>query len=147
MKITPLHDWVVIQVVDSDERTAGGLFIPEAAKEKPQWGIVESVGAGIYEAEDKDAKDKKKFVPAALKPGDNVLYERYMAREFTVDHEKVVMVRESAVLGVLERSGSTALQTKGPSALEKKAPSALQKKESGALTAVERSAEKKTKKK
>ena len=149
MKIKPLHDWVVIRPVESEERTAGGIFIPEAAKEKPQWGIVESAGTGRYETEEKDVKAKKKFVSTELKAGDNVLFERYMAKEFTVDHEKVVMVRESAVLGTLEHGGTGhALQTKGPSALEKKGPSALQKKEAGALAAVKGPAgTKKTKKK
>lgn len=148
MKIKPLHDWVVIRAVEAEERTAGGIFIPEAAKEKPQWGIVESAGPGRYEAEGKDVKAKKKFVPTEVKPGDNVLYEKYAAREFTVDHEKVVMVREESVLGTLERGGHTnALQTKGPAALEKKGPSALQKKEAGVVASVKNKAEKKEKKK
>lgn len=147
MKIRPLHDWVVIRPAEAEERTAGGLFIPEAAKEKPQWGIVEAVGAGVYEEADEDAGGSKKFVPAALKPGDNVLYERYMAKEFSADGQKVIMVRESSVLGVLERGGSTALQPRASSALEKKAPSALQKKEAGALAAVQKPAGKKKPKK
>ncbi|MGC2063763.1 MAG: co-chaperone GroES [Thermodesulfovibrionales bacterium] len=149
MKIKPLHDWVVIRATESEERTAGGIFIPEAAKEKPQWGIVESAGPGRYEPEDnKDVKGKKKFVATEVKPGDNVLFEKYMAREFTIDHEKVVMVRESSVLGTLERGGTShALQTKGPAALEKKGPSALQKKEAGAVAPVKKTAEKKEKKK
>jgi len=150
MKIKPLHDWVVIRAAESDGRTAGGLFIPESAKEKPQWGIVESAGPGRYETEGtgKDVKAKKKFVPTEVKPGDNVLYEKYMAREFTVDLETVLMVRESSVLGTLKHGGtSNALQTKGPGALEKKGPSALQKKESGAVTTVKKPAEKKDKKK
>jgi chaperonin GroES len=142
MKIKPLHDWVVIRTVESEERTAGGIFIPEAAQEKPQWGIVESVGSGIYEPErKKHPKGKKKFIAAELKAGDQVLYERYAAREFTVNHEKVVMVRESSVLGTLESGHtSTALQTRGPGALEKKGPSALQKKEPGAVATVKRPA-------
>ncbi len=141
MKIIPLHDWVVIRGAESEEQTSGGIFIPESAKEKPQRGIVEAAGPGRYETEGKDAKGKKKFVPTDVRPGDNVLYEKYMAREFTVDHEKVLMVRESSVLGIIENSAtSNALQTKGPGALEKKGPSALQKKEAGAVAEVKKPA-------
>jgi chaperonin GroES len=148
MKIKPLHDWVVIRAVEAEELTAGGIIIPEAAKEKPQWGIVESAGPGSYETEGKDVKAKKKFVPTEVKAGDRVLFEKYMAREFTVDHEKVVMVRESSVLGTLEHGGAShALQTKGPGALEKKGPSALQKKGPESVGPVKKQAEKTTKKK
>lgn len=144
MKVIPLHDWVVIRAAEAEERTPGGIFIPDAAKEKPQWGIVESAGPGRYETEGRDVRAKKKFVPTEVKPGDNVLYEKYAAREFTVDHEKVIMVREGSVLGTLERGvGSNALQTKGPAALEKRGPSALQKKVAGAVAPSKKKAEKK----
>jgi len=146
MKIRPLHDWVVIRRTEADEMTAGGIIIPEVAKEKPQWGVVESAGPGKYEEEDKKAKKPKKFVPTEVKPGEKVLYEKYMAKEVTVDGEKLTMVRESSILGVFGSDGSTELQKKGPSSLQKKAPSAIQKKAPGTVQATEKKTAEKTKK-
>ncbi|OGW24687.1 MAG: hypothetical protein A2X59_12730 [Nitrospirae bacterium GWC2_42_7] len=105
MKIKPLNDWVVIQPVDAEEKTAGGLFIPEKAKEKPQVGVVEAVGPGRYKADEDKGKDKKKdkkFIPTEVKRGDKVLYEKYMISDIEVDGKTVVMVREEYILGVLE---------------------------------------------
>src|SRR5450756_2080026 len=99
MKIKPLHDWVVIIETEPQEMTAGGIIIPESAKEKPQWGIVDSMGPGIYEEADPKKKGDKKFVPTEVKAGDKVLFEKYGAKELTVDGKKVVMVRESSILG------------------------------------------------
>ncbi len=56
MKIKPLHDWAVIKLTEEEEKTAGGLYIPDTAKEKPQKGVVESIGPGRYEDEDKKSK-------------------------------------------------------------------------------------------
>lgn len=134
MKIRPLNDWVLISPGEAEERTAGGIIIPEIAKKKPQWGTVISAGPGAYETEEdrggKKTKEKeKKFVPTEVKEGERVLYEKYMAREFELDGEKITMVRESGILGIMgEETGSTALQKKQPTAIETK------KKTSGALT-------------
>ena len=140
MKIVPLHDWVVIQSGGPEERTAGGIIIPEIAKEKPQWGIVESAGPGRFESDAKDPKAEKKFVPTEVRAGDKVLYEKYMAKEFKVNGHEVTMVRERSILGVVEG--------KDAGALEKRGPSALQKKEHGAVAEVKKpEAKKKTAKK
>ncbi len=126
MKIRPLHDWVVIQKAEAEEKSPGGIIIPEVAKEKPQWGTVVAAGPGAYKAEkgkDKDkGKEKKMFVPTEVKPGDRVLYEKYMAKDVETDGEEVTMVREEYILGVLESekgNKTTALQKKGSTAIEK----------------------------
>jgi chaperonin GroES len=123
-----------MQPLESESKTAGGIIIPEMAKEKPSRGVVIAAGPGAYKTERGKGKGKekeKKFVPTEVKSGETVLYERYMASEFELDGEKVVMVRESSILGIFELEGgnSTALQKKGPSELEKpkKSSTALEK--------------------
>lgn len=104
MKVKPLQDWVVVQADEAEEKSAGGIFIPEAAKERPESGKVIAVGEG-RNVEEKDAKGKvkeKKFVKTTLKPGDHIFYEKYSARKVEVDQEEVVLVRESDVLGYLD---------------------------------------------
>lgn len=132
MKIRPLQDWVVLEPGTKEERSAGGIIIPEVAKEKPQWGVVVSAGPGAYEKEKgKKKEEKKKFVPTEVRTGDKVLYEKYMAKEFELDGQKITMVREAYVLGVLGAGGDnrTALQKKGTTAVEKpkKSTTALEK--------------------
>jgi chaperonin GroES len=108
MKIRPLHDWAVIKQSSGDERTAGGLYIPDSAKEKPQQGEVIAIGEGRWKSKDEDvrsakkkASDDKTFVKTTLKPGDKVLYERYAGSKVTLNNEEFVMVREENVLGIL----------------------------------------------
>lgn len=109
MKIKPLHDWVVIRRREAEEVTAGGIVIPDMAKEKPEEGEVLAVGEGRYEEEERDKKGEKakkkverKFIKTVLKPGDRVLYEKYMERKVQVDDEELVLVREENVLGRFE---------------------------------------------
>ena len=106
MKIRPLHDWVVIRPGKAQDRTAGGIVIPDVAKEKPQEGEVLAVGEGRFEKE-KDEKSKskekeRKFIKTTLKPGDRVMYEKYSAKKVEVNGEELVMVREEEVLGRFE---------------------------------------------
>ena len=106
MKIEPLNDWAVIRPSEAEARTAGGIYIPETAKEKPSEGIVLSIGPGAFEEEKrsvkkKEGKKERKFIPSTVKPGERVLYERYAGREMTVDGEDVVLVREVNILGTL----------------------------------------------
>jgi len=103
MKIKPLHDWAVVRPKDAEEKTAGGIFVPDTAKEKPSEGEVLAIGTGKF-VEEKDKKGKvkeKKFVNTVLKPGDHVLYEKYSATKVGVNDEELVMVREEDVLGLL----------------------------------------------
>jgi chaperonin GroES len=103
MKLTPLHDWVLIRIGKPSEKSAGGIIIPDTAQEKPEEGEVLAVGTGCF-VEDKDSKEKikkKTFVKTTLKPGEHVLYKKYAAREVEGDDEKLVLVREEDILGYL----------------------------------------------
>lgn len=103
MRVKPLQNWVVVQPDEPEEQTAGGIFIPDAAKERPESGKVVAAGDGRF-VEEKDAKGKvkeKKFVKTTLKPGDHIMYEKYASRKVQVDQEEVVLVREEDVLGYL----------------------------------------------
>jgi chaperonin GroES len=139
MKIRPLNDWVVLEEAEAEERTAGGIIIPDIAKERPQWGTVVAVGPGAYKTEMRKGKEEgeKKFIPTEVKTGEKVLFEKYMAKEFEAADGKITMVREESILGVLEsgrddsgalqKKGGTELQGKGPSELQKKGPTAVEK--------------------
>ncbi len=104
MKFRPLHDRVVVRRVDEDERTAGGIIIPDTAKEKPQQGEVIAVGPGV-------ADDKGQIRPLDVQAGDRVLFGKWSGTEVTINGEDVLIMKESDILGVLE----------GQSALKKKA--------------------------
>src|ERR1700688_1481573 len=96
MKFRPLHDRVVIRRVESEERTAGGIIIPDTAKEKPQDGEVVAVGPG--------ARDESgKLIPMALKAGDFVLCGKWSGREVKIDGQDLLIMKESDIMGVLER--------------------------------------------
>lgn len=106
MNIRPLHDWVVIEPSESGEKTAGGLYIPDTAKEKPQEGKVLAVGKGRWEEPEKakwgkkpKEKKEKVFKATVVKPGDKVLYEKYAGSKIDLDGKEVVLVRESEILG------------------------------------------------
>jgi chaperonin GroES len=105
MKLRPLQDWAVIRPSKAEETTAGGLFIPDTAKEKPQEGVVEAIGPGALEEEKrqkkKDEKKERHFVPTVVKPGDRVVYGRYAGQTYTIDGEERVLVRERDILGIL----------------------------------------------
>ena len=77
MKLKPLHDWAVVVPSEAESRTAGGLYIPDSAKEKPEEGVVEAIGPGAYEEKKRGKKEEKKerkFIPTTVKPGDTVLW-------------------------------------------------------------------------
>jgi len=110
MGIQPLQDWALIEPSEAKGKTTGGLFIPDAAKEKPVEGKVLAVGKGRWETlENKPAskpkmkkgKEEKVFKPTVLKPGDQVLYEKYGTTEVDLDGKELVLVRESDVLGLV----------------------------------------------
>jgi len=106
MKLIPLHDWAVIKPSPADEVSAGGLYLPDTAKEKPAQGVVEAIGPGALEEEPYDKKKKKdpkdrKFIKTTVKPGDYVLYEQYAGQTYKVGDEDRVLVRERNILGML----------------------------------------------
>ena len=95
MKFRPLHDRVVVRRIDEDERTKGGIIIPDTAKEKPQQGEVVAVGPGA-------ADEKGQVQPLDVKPGDRVLFGKWSGTEVKIDGEDVLIMKESDILGVLE---------------------------------------------
>ncbi len=105
MKLQPLNDWAVIKPAVAQEKTAGGIIIPDSAKEKPQEGVVEAIGPGAYEEEKsdgkKDGKKERKFVPTTVKPGERVLYQRYAGTTYKIGGEELVLVREKDILGII----------------------------------------------
>jgi len=107
MGIQPLQDWALIEPLEAKGKTIGGLFIPDTAKEIPAEGKVLAVGKGRWETleKKKENKPKKKeekvFRPTVLKPGDQVLYEKYGMTEVELDGKELVLVRESDVLGLV----------------------------------------------
>ncbi len=102
MKIRPLYDRIVVKrITDEVEKTAGGLFIPDSAKEKPQEGEVIAVGQG------KRAEDGK-LIPLDVKAGDRILFGKYSGSDIKMDGEEFMIMREDEVLGVLEGAGKKA---------------------------------------
>ena len=105
MGMQPLQDWALIEPLEAKEQTAGGLFIPDTAKEKPVEGKVLAVGKGRWDTPENkfgskpNKKEEKVFNPTVLKPGDQVLYEKYGATKVDLDGKELVLVRESDVLG------------------------------------------------
>ena len=94
MAFTPLHDRVLVRRVESDEKTKGGLIIPDSAKEKPAEGIVVAVGAG---AKDDDG-DR---IPMDVKEGDKVLFGKWSGTEVTIDGTEMLIMKESDIMGII----------------------------------------------
>jgi chaperonin GroES len=100
--IKPLHDRVIIRrIEDSTDKTAGGLFIPDTAKEKPQEGEVIAVGEGKYK------EDGTRQTPD-VKAGDRVLFGKYSGSEIKLDNEEFIIMREDEILGIINRAGEKA---------------------------------------
>ena len=99
MKFRPLHDRVVLRRIDAEEKTKGGIIIPDNAKEKPQEGEVIAVGPG--------ARDESGHLqPLDLKPGDRVLFGKWSGTEVKIDGEDLLIMKESDVMGVIDGSAS-----------------------------------------
>ena len=97
MQFRPLHDRVVVRRIDADERTKGGIIIPDTAKEKPQEGEIVAVGPG--------ARDEKgNVVPTDLKAGDRILFGKWSGTEVRIDGEELLIMKESDVMGVIQES-------------------------------------------
>jgi chaperonin GroES len=99
MRFRPLHDRILVRRIEAEQKTAGGIIIPDTAKEKPMEGEVIAVGAG--------ARDETgKLVPLDVKAGDRVLFGKWSGTEIKLDGEELLIMKESDVLGVLEVSAS-----------------------------------------
>jgi chaperonin GroES len=100
MKFRPLHDRVVVRRIEEDERTPGGIIIPDTAKEKPQQGEVIAAGPG--------ARDEKGVVqPLDVKAGDRILFGKWSGTEVKIDGEDLLIMKESDILGVLEGAAAS----------------------------------------
>jgi chaperonin GroES len=95
MKFRPLHDRVVVKRIESDEKTAGGIIIPDTAKEKPQQGEVVAVGPGGRD-------EAGKLVPLDVKAGDRVLFGKWSGTEVKIDGVEYLIMKESDIMGVME---------------------------------------------
>ena len=95
MKFRPLHDRIVVKRIDAEEKTKGGIIIPDTAKEKPQQGEVVSVGPGGRD-------EAGKLIPIDVKPGDRVLFGKWSGTEVKLDGVEYLIMKESDIMGVLD---------------------------------------------
>ncbi len=94
MMFTPLHDRVLVRRIEGDEKTSGGLIIPDNAKEKPQEGEVVSVGAGAKD-------DAGARIAMDVKAGDKILFGKWSGTEIKIDSEELMIMKESDILGIM----------------------------------------------
>ena len=99
MTFRPLHDRVLVRRLNAEEKSAGGIIIPDTAKEKPQQGEVIAVGSGTRD-------DNGKISPLDVKPGDTVLFGKWSGTEVKIDGEELLIMKESDIMGVLEERGT-----------------------------------------
>jgi chaperonin GroES len=95
MKFRPLHDRVVVRRLDAEEKTAGGIIIPDTAKEKPMEGEVVAAGPGVL-------NDRGDLVALDVKPGDRVLFGKWSGTEVKIEGEELLILKESDLMGVVE---------------------------------------------
>ncbi len=99
MKFRPLHDRVVIERIDAEAKTAGGIIIPDTAKEKPQEGKVVAVGPGGRD-------ESGKLIPIDIKAGDRVLFSKWSGTEVKLDGEDLMIMKESDIMGVVDHAAA-----------------------------------------
>jgi chaperonin GroES len=99
MKFRPLHDRVVVRRIEQEAKTAGGIIIPDTAKEKPMEGEIIAVGPGGRD-------EAGKLIPIDLKPGDRILFGKWSGTEVKIDGEELLIMKESDVMGVIEGGAS-----------------------------------------
>ena len=99
MKFRPLHDRVVVKRLEGEEKTKGGIIIPDTAKEKPQEGEVVAVGPGGRD-------EAGKLIPIELKAGDRVLFGKWSGTEVKIDGEELMIMKESDIMGVIDAKSS-----------------------------------------
>ncbi len=99
MKFRPLHDRVLVRRLEEDERSSGGIIIPDTAKEKPMQGEVLAVGTGAR-------NDKGEITPLDVKKGDRILFGKWSGSEVKIDDEELVIMKESDIMGIIESTKS-----------------------------------------
>jgi chaperonin GroES len=105
MKFRPLHDRVLVKRLESEEKTAGGIIIPETAQEKPMEGEIIAVGSGAR-------SDDGKVTPLDVKAGDRVLFGKWSGTEVKIDGEDLLIMKESDIMGVIEGKSKTTKRKK-----------------------------------
>ena len=111
MKFRPLHDRVVVRRVTADEKTAGGIIIPDTAQEKPSQGEVIAVGPGGRD-------ESGKLIPIDIKVGDRVLFGKWSGTEVKIDGEDLLIMKEADLMGIIDKS-ETGVIDKGEATTEK----------------------------
>ncbi|WIW44505.1 co-chaperone GroES [Bradyrhizobium sp. 62B] len=99
MHFRPLHDRVLVRRIDAEEKTAGGIIIPDTAKEKPQQGEIIAAGSGAR-------NEQGQLVPLDVEVGDWVLFGKWSGTEVEIDGEELLIMKESDLLGVVEQAGA-----------------------------------------
>jgi chaperonin GroES len=99
MHFRPLHDRVLVRRIEAEEKTAGGIIIPDTAKEKPQDGEIIAAGPGAR-------NEQGQLIPIDVKPGDRVLFGKWSGTEVKIDGQDYLIMKESDLLGVVEKTGS-----------------------------------------
>jgi len=99
MHFRPLHDRVLVRRIDAEEKTAGGIIIPDTAKEKPQEGEIVAAGPG-------GRNEQGQLIPIDVKPGDQVLFGKWSGTEVKIDGQDYLIMKESDLLGVVDKTGS-----------------------------------------
>ena len=99
MHFRPLHDRVVVRRIDAEEKTAGGIIIPDTAKEKPQEGEIVAAGPGAR-------NEQGQLLPLDVKPGDRVLFGKWSGTEVKLEGQDLLIMKESDLLGVVDKTGS-----------------------------------------
>jgi chaperonin GroES len=97
MKVSPLHDRVVVRRIEAEERTAGGIIVPDTAKEKPQQGEVLAAGPGKRD-------ETGKLLPLDVKAGDQILFGKWSGTEVEIDGEDLLIMKEDDIMGVVEEA-------------------------------------------
>ena len=100
MKFRPLHDRVLVRRLEGDDKTVGGIIIPDSAKEKPMQGEVIAVGAGARD-------DSGKIVPLDVKTGDTVIFGKWSGTEVKIDGQDLLIMKESDIMGIIEGGAAT----------------------------------------
>jgi chaperonin GroES len=99
MHFRPLHDRVLVRRIDAEEKTAGGIIIPDTAKEKPQEGEILAAGPGAR-------NEQGQLIPIDVKPGDRVLFGKWSGTEVKIDGQDYLIMKESDLLGVVDKTGA-----------------------------------------
>ncbi len=101
MSFRPLHDRVLVRRVKEEEKTKGGIIIPDTVKEKPQEGKIVAVGSG-------SRGEDGKVTPLDVKAGDRILFGKWSGTEVTIEGEELIIMKESDILGIVEKTATTA---------------------------------------